>query len=84
MLTKCANPICSAPFLYFHSGKLFRVERRAPVLLRDDGAMADKKSPQSIEYYWLCEGCSAEWTLSRAEEGGIVVKPLVAPIMDVA
>ena len=31
MLSKCANPSCAAPFLYFHSGKLFRVEQRRPV-----------------------------------------------------
>jgi len=26
MLSKCANPGCSASFLYLHQGKLFRLE----------------------------------------------------------
>jgi hypothetical protein len=30
MVSKCANPKCSNTFLYFHKGKLFRVETSAP------------------------------------------------------
>jgi len=29
MISKCANPACSARFLYLHEGKLFRFEREA-------------------------------------------------------
>jgi len=29
MVSKCANPNCSAPFLYLHQGKLFRLETDA-------------------------------------------------------
>jgi len=84
MLSKCANPSCSNSFLYFHCGRLFRVERRTPVSVRDDGEMSAKKTPQRIEYYWLCEVCSSELTLVRAEAGGVVVKPLPISVMDVA
>ena len=84
MLSKCANPSCSAPFLYFHSGRLFRVERRSPVVLRDDPEMSEKKTPQRIEYYWLCAACSPELTLVRADAGGVVVRPRPDEVMDVA
>ena len=75
MLSKCANPSCSAPFLYLHSGKLFRVERRLPMVLEPfETEMSEKKMPQSVEYYWLCAACSSEFTLVRAQEGGVVLR----------
>jgi hypothetical protein len=82
MLSKCANPNCAAPFLYFHSGKLFRVERRRPVPLVEP-SMSESKPVRSIEYYWLCENCAGRLTLARGEEG-IVVKSLEMGIFDVA
>jgi hypothetical protein len=83
MLSKCANPKCMAPFLYLHTGKLFRVERRAPVP-QVEPAMSDKKPARSIEYYWLCEACSSEFILARADAGGIVVRPRPDTAIDVA
>jgi hypothetical protein len=82
MLSKCANPSCAAPFLYFHSGKLFRVERRRPVP-QVEPSMSDPKPVRSIEYYWLCETCAGRLTLARGEEG-IVVKSLEMGRFDVA
>jgi hypothetical protein len=82
MLSKCANPKCMAPFLYLHTGKLFRVERRAPVP-QVEPAMSDKKPARSIEYYWLCEACAGSLTLARGE-AGIVVEPLMMEMLDVA
>jgi hypothetical protein len=29
MISKCANPACTAHFLYLHEGKLFRVFRNS-------------------------------------------------------
>ena len=82
MLSKCANPNCAAPFLYLHSGKLFRVERRGPVP-QVEPSMSDPKPVRSIEYYWLCETCAGRLTLARGDEG-IVVKSLETEIFDVA
>jgi hypothetical protein len=82
MLSKCANPKCMAPFLYLHTGKLFRVERRAPVP-QVEPAMSDKKPARSIEYYWLCEVCAERLTLTRGE-AGVMVSPLDMEMLDAA
>lgn len=74
MLSKCANPYCSAPFLYLHRGKLFRIERRSPLSNAEPVAF-EKIPPLSIEYFWLCEKCSEHLTVVRAETG-IRVAPL--------
>ena len=76
MLSKCANPDCSEPFLYLHRGKLFRWERRAPAANIEPRAF-EKKSPLSIEYFWLCDTCATQLTLVRTEKG-VTVTP-VAP-----
>ena len=77
MVSKCANPECSAPFLYFHRGKLFRFEsygredRRR--YLGDENGM--NKCLRRIEFYWLCEECSEKMTLGFDKVSGITVRP---------
>ncbi len=62
MVTKCANPSCSASFQYFRSGKLFLIELpRASSGAGDGNARAKAKR---IEYFWLCERCSSELTVT--------------------
>jgi hypothetical protein len=77
MLSKCANPDCSARFRYFHQGKLFRIEtsaafdRRRVTLGFDD----DKKKPlRRVEFYWLCEDCAKKMTVISHKETGISVR----------
>ncbi len=70
MLSKCANPSCSATFRYFHQGKLFRIEA--------NGAAENAKSPKPsgrVEFYWLCDGCAREMTLHHDHRGHITVTP---------
>jgi hypothetical protein len=79
MLSKCANPGCSTPFLYLHEGKLFRMEIEAG---DDDGANfgADpeiRKSSRQIEFFWLCDRCAAEMTLTFKKGVGVMTRPLV-------
>jgi hypothetical protein len=77
MLSKCANPNCSAPFRYLHEGKLFRVTRPAtPDEANGNGSW--KKVPQQLEYFWLCDACAARMTLARAENGRIKAVPFMA------
>lgn len=68
MLSKCANPNCSANFLYLHEGRLFRSESAM-----DDGFVSNdagmKKSPRRIEFFWLCSNCAPRMTLIRNGEG---------------
>lgn len=52
MLSKCANPGCFANFRYLHEGKVFRLERGDPRVETPDA------QTRSVEYFWLCEGCS--------------------------
>jgi hypothetical protein len=76
MLSKCANPNCSAPFRYLHEGRLFRVARPA----RDDGNGNGswKKVPQQLEYFWLCDSCAGRMTLACGENGKIKAVPFLA------
>ena len=70
MLTKCANPSCSASFLHLDEGTLFRLDTE-PTL----GSKVKKP-----EYFWLCEHCSASMTLRLAPNGSIVAaEPREAP-----
>jgi len=78
MLSKCANPECSANFRYLHQGKLFRIEtsvgldhRRANL-----GSDDDKKKPlRRLEFYWLCEDCTKKMTVILDKETGVSVRP---------
>ena len=56
MVSKCANPACSAPFRYLHEGRIFTVRSDTPSH-RSDGA------DPNVERYWLCSTCSNNLTL---------------------
>ena len=77
MVSKCANPECSALFLYFHQGKLFRMEtegredRRRQ--LGDETGVS--KPLRRIEFYWLCEHCAEKMTLAFEKGAGVLVQP---------
>lgn len=75
MISKCANPSCSARFLYLHTGKLFRFELEAK---DDEGPQLGRKHSRGIEFYWLCENCSAEMTLVYRKGSGVTIQPLSA------
>lgn len=61
MLSKCANPACSADFRYLHQGMLFLRESCSP---EDRPASVSNKKNASIEYYWLCDQCARNFTLA--------------------
>jgi hypothetical protein len=77
MLSKCANPSCSAPFRYLHAGKLFRVDAAAGVdRSAAIGANESQKKPlRRVVFYWLCEDCAATMTLIFDKETGVSVCP---------
>lgn len=67
MLSKCANPSCSASFFYLHEGKLFRCETS----VGDDLSTYDtgmKKSSRRVEFFWLCANCAPKMTLIKNGE----------------
>lgn len=75
MVSKCANPECSASFRYFHKGKLFKVETaggpdRRRAMGKDD---EHEKLLRRLEFYWLCEDCAESMTLVFDKDSGITV-----------
>ena len=82
MISKCANPACTAHFLYLHEGKLFRVLRgtdEPPAQEMGVDPTAPKRA-QRVEFFWLCRECSTQMTLRFDKNLGIVVYPLVMAV----
>lgn len=77
MVSKCANPACSASFRYLHIGKLFRFETSGGQERRR--AMGEEEVPRKcmrrIEFYWLCESCAPKMTLAYQHDAGVSVRP---------
>ncbi len=73
MLSKCANPECTAPFHYLKEGKLFQVDSRA---FPGPELVSDKKPVQRIEYFWLCGRCAELMTLAFERGKGVITVPL--------
>lgn len=74
MLAKCANPSCSNLFLYLHQGKLFRLDTST-----EPGAHAQfREHPQHVEFFWLCDECSASMTVTFRKDRGVEVQPFAA------
>jgi len=75
MVSKCANPDCTAPFRYFHQGKLFRFETEAGLERRRAmGTDSDGKQMRRLEFYWLCDKCASKMTLVFDRDAGMSVR----------
>ena len=79
MVSKCANPECSAPFLYFHRGKLFRMETEGRQDRRRNmgNENGNGRCLRRIEFYWLCDDCAERMTLAFDKAGGVSVRPQI-------
>jgi len=81
MLSKCANPGCPTSFRYLHEGKLFRIHVD-PFAIEPgvtSGIGADRRKPvRRVEFFWLCQKCSATVTLSFEKGVGVTIKPVTA------
>jgi hypothetical protein len=62
MVTKCANPSCSASFQYLRGGKLFLLD--LPRLSSQPG-----RNGRTAEYFWLCDRCCSELTVTVDASG---------------
>lgn len=79
MLSKCANPSCSTPFIYLREGKIFAMEHPpGPQPVRDTDQPLQTLSPR-LEHFWLCGPCSAEMTLVYDRRQGVLVLPKTTP-----
>lgn len=61
MVSKCANPACSARFLYLHEGRIFAVR---PLTSANTDI-----SRSVVERYWLCDTCAQNMTLVLHRDG---------------
>ena len=78
MLSKCANPACSAPFRDLSQGKLFLVETETP----SHQARAGSRRPiRHLQRYWLCDHCFPLYTLVAENKQGVTTVPL-SPLQD--
>ncbi|HEV2116964.1 MAG TPA: hypothetical protein VGR48_13115 [Terriglobales bacterium] len=82
MLAKCANPACTAPFLYLREGKLYQIEvgadttaNRSSEQNADNPPVEDRKLARRLEFFWLCGRCATQMTLALDRGGGVVVVP---------
>jgi len=78
MLSHCANPQCSTPFLQLRQGKLFLVGANNSTESRKLRSQASSRVclQQRVERYWLCDQCSQIWTLVPDQNQGIALVPL--------
>lgn len=78
MVSKCANPGCQAPFRYFHTGKLFRVDKQIGYERRRLMGSDAKKPIRHVEFYWLCDSCASKMTLIFDQASGVSVRDHLA------
>jgi hypothetical protein len=78
MLTKCANPGCTAKFHYFHEGKLFPYEIQNTDYRKLEFGIDPtiKKPSHRVEFFWLCQECSRKITLTYTHGLGITAMPM--------
>ena len=74
MLQKCANPTCTVPFRSLREGKLFLAET-APPNVSATFESNRRKLPRR-EHFWLCDACSAHFTLRFDPTAGMLTVPL--------
>jgi hypothetical protein len=74
MLQKCANPTCTVPFRSLREGKLFLAETLPASL---NGAFdGSRRKVSRREHFWLCDSCSAHFTLRFDATLGMLTVPL--------
>lgn len=87
MLSRCANPQCSKPFLKLRDGKLFLVETSRltkPGESVSPPFVRARQQQRQVEHYWLCDDCAAQWTLVYDSDHGIALAPLRRPVASTA
>ncbi len=74
MVSKCANPSCSAVFRRMGEGRLFRIEFQAS-LPENAPFEPGQQARRRTEYFWLCAQCAALMTI-KVERGEVVVNKI--------
>ena len=77
MLSKCANPECTAPFHYLRDGKLFQIDASFGIRQSAGPQLVNEAKPSHrIEFFWLCGNCSSSMTVAFQPGKGVVMVPL--------
>lgn len=71
MLSKCANPACSATFRFLHEGRIFSLAHRPGAVPGSEPVATNGP----LERYWLCDRCAQVMTLVW-RRGAVVLKAL--------
>ncbi len=77
MLSKCANPDCSASFHYLGEGKLYEIRYEAESVA--DANLPRKLAAGRSERFWLCDSCATSMTLGVDSSRKIVLLPIAKP-----
>lgn len=79
MISHCANPECGAPFHYLRGGRLYRFEVNSPpgAWREVPNAITTLRPPRATVYFWLCDECSATYSLKFSPRRGLVLGRLV-------
>lgn len=80
MLSKCANPSCSAQLVYLREGKIFTMESTASHQSRLAVTSGQSKVSRRVEHFWLCGTCAEHWTLAFDDALGLQVIPKKTPM----
>jgi len=83
MVSKCANPECSAPFRYFRQGKVFEI-RYDSSHFHVTAETGSRKNSKEIEHYWLCPKCALKMTIAVNRKREILVMPLALKVRGAA
>jgi hypothetical protein len=63
MVSRCANPECSAKFRYLSRGKLFHLHKK------EEGSPCKDR----VESFWLCAACAAHVALVAKPDGTVAI-----------
>ena len=78
MLHKCANPTCTVPFRSLREGKLFLAETFPSDLSAP--FEGNRRKLRRREHFWLCDACSAHFTLRFDPAVGMLTVPVSKPL----
>jgi hypothetical protein len=67
MVSRCANPDCSANFRYLRDGRLFHLH-----LKRNGRGQGELR----LESFWLCGSCAPRLTVVAQADGTIALRDL--------
>lgn len=79
MISHCANSACALPFHYLRGGRLYRFDIRSPKTPCADvpNSICSEKPSHATVFFWLCEHCASQYSLSFSCQDGVSLAPLL-------